>query len=222
MKIVLGGIDAVFETGEDFCWFIVVENQKKMYELVADLNSQLEGNEGKAVLSEDNKLLRIDKKLELLSQFIPFDLNKKTLINKITSAMQEAALWDDFFLQTQELISLWEKLCMDISLDFPGDINFTKISAESLFKSAGIEIENEYENLTEKLLDYFELVEAYEGRKLFLLLNLRTFIEDSEMELFLEAIIKRGYQVIFLENTARPILSREKRFIVDVDLCNIC
>lgn len=222
MKIVFDGIDAVFETGGDFCWSIIVENQKKMYEIIADLNSQLEGNEGKAVLSEDNKLIRIDKKLELLSQFIPFDLNKKTLINKITSKMLETALQADFFLQTQELISLWEKLCLDLSLQFPGDIGFAKISAESLFKSAGIELENEYEHLTEKLLDYFELVEEYEGKKLFILLNLRTFITDDEMEVFLENIIQRGYQVIFLENVARASLNHENRFIVDADLCNIC
>lgn len=222
MKIVFEGIDQVFECEEDYRWTLVIENQRKMYQIVSDIVEQTNGNDGRSVLSENNKILRIDRKLELLSQFIPFDLNRKSLINKITSKMQNAALQGEYYLQTQQVLAQWEKLCLDLSIEFPGDINFTKISADTLFKSAGIEIENQYERLSEKLLDYFELVEAYDDKKLFVLVNLRSFIEDSEMGVFLETIVKRSYNVLFLENAEHSALEYEKRYIVDADLCNIC
>lgn len=222
MKITFGGIDAVFENEEGYCWSLIIENPRKMREIISELVGQLEGYNGDIVLSEENKPLCIDKKMELISQFIPFDLNRKTIISKITGALQEYAAQGEYFLQVQELLGKWEKLCLDIAVNFPGDINFTKISAETIFKAAGIEIENEYESLAEKLLDYFELVEAYDDRKLFVLLNLRSFLDDEEMQMFLREINRRGYEVMFIENTEREQLQFERRFIVDADLCNIC
>lgn len=222
MKIAFDGIDNVFDCGADYRWFLVIENQKKMTEVITDIVGQTEGTEGRSVLSKENKLLRIDRNLELLSQFIPFDLNRKALLNRITSQMQERALQGEFFEQTQKVLGLWEKLCLDVSMEFSGDFNFTKIAADTLFKAAGMEIENEYERLSEKLLDYFELVEAYEAKKLFVLVNVRSFLEDQEMEAFLEEIVKRGYEILFLENTEHAPLKYEKRYIIDADLCGIC
>lgn len=223
MKIAFDGIENLFDcAAEDYRWTLVIENPRKMAEVITDLAIQAEGSEGRTVLSEDNRLLRIDKNLELLTRFIPFDLNRKVLINKITAKFQETALREEYFLQTQQVLGQWEKLCLDLSLEFPGDLNFTKISAETLFKAAGIEIENDYARLSEKLLDYFELVEAYEGKKVFVLVNLRSFIENVEMEAFLKEIIKRRYEVLFLECMAREGLPGEKIFIVDENLCGIC
>lgn len=222
MRIGFDGINDIFECQEEYRWFVIIENQNKLLEILTDIVGQLEGNEGKTVLSEDNTVIRIDKRLELLSQFIPFDLNRKSLISKIATQMQDLAVQGDFYMQTQQVLADWEKLCMEVSLEMVGDINFQKISADNLFKSAGIEIENDYERLSEKLLDYFELVEAYDAKKLFVLVNLRSYVSDTEMEIFLEEIIKRKYNVVFLEGAEHSVLKHEKRYIVDEDLCNIC
>lgn len=222
MKIAFYGIEDVFECDGETRWTVVVENQKKFSEILMDIVAQLEGNEGRTVLSKDNSLLRMDKNLELLSQFLPFDINRKSLLTKITARMQEMAVGEDFYLQTQELLGEWEKFCLDLSVQLVGDFNFTKISVESLLKSAGVEIEGSYERLGEKILDYMELVNAYEGTKVFVFVNLRSFIDDVEMKVFLEEVIKRNYEAIFIESSEHPIISGEKRYIIDADLCNIC
>lgn len=54
-----------------------------------------------------------------------------------------------------------------------GNIGFSKINLESLIKSAGIEVESVYDNLGEKILDYFELVSVYDSKKLFVLVNFK-------------------------------------------------
>lgn len=222
MKIAFYGIEDVFECGGGTRWTVVVENQKKFSEILMDIVAQLEGNEGRTVLSKDNLLLRMDKNLELLSQFLPFDINRKALLTKITARMQEMAVGEDFYLQTQELLGEWEKFCFDLSVQLVGDFNFTKISVESLLKSAGVEIESSYERLGEKILDYMELVNAYEGTKVFVFVNLRSFIDDAEMKAFLEEVIKRNYEAIFIESSEHSLVSGEKRYIIDADLCNIC
>ena len=192
MKVVFPETKQVFSCDEGEVWTIIVENQRYLYNILTDIERQILGNEGKVILSENEKVVRIDKKMELLTQFVPFDMNRKPLLNKIMAAMQEAALEDEFYVKTNELLSAWESLCINLTWNLPGDIEFKKINLDSLIKAAGVEIENEYERLGEKLIDYFELIETYDCKKVFVLLNLRSYIADNEMEAFIQEIIARG------------------------------
>lgn len=222
MKLVLPYVNQVFSCDEENVWTVVIENQNCLYKILTDIESQMSGNEGKTILSENEKVVRVDKRMELLTQFIPFDMNQKAILNKIMAEMQKNALQDEYYIRANELLANWTAFCMDLTRDLPGDIEFKKINIESLVKAAGIEIENEYECLGEKLIDYFELVEAYECKKLFVLLNVRSFMIDTEMENFLKEVIARDYQVLLLENKEYPILKGERRYIIDAGLCEIC
>jgi CRISPR type II-A-associated protein Csn2 len=222
MKVVFPEIKQVFSCDEGEVWTIIVENQRYLYNILTDIERQILGNEGKVILSENEKVVRIDKKMELLTQFVPFDMNRKPLLNKIMAAMQEAALEDEVYVKTNELLSAWESLCINLTWNLPGDIEFKKINLDSLIKAAGVEIENEYERLGEKLIDYFELIETYDCKKVFVLLNLRSYIADNEMEAFIQEIIARGYQIILLENKEYSLLKGERRYIIDAGLCEIC
>lgn len=221
MNIVFPGIDQSFSCEEGKVWTIVVENQRLMYKILSDINIQLQGYEGETVVSEDNKVLRVDRNVEQITQFIPFDLNHRNLLNKMIGSMQKTAINDDY-IKTKEILGMWEKYMMELSLGMPGNIIFSKITEEALIKAAGPEFADEYETLGEKLIDYIELVEEYDKKKLFVLVNLHSFISQDEMEAFLETIIMRGYQLVLLENKEYPLTKYESRFIVDADLCNIC
>ena len=111
---------------------------------------------------------------------------------------------------------------MKLSLDLVGAFEFSKISIEILIKAAGIRVDDDYDNLGEQLLDYFELVQEYDGKKLFILVNLRSYLSDAEMNLFLQNIIERDIQILILESSEHPILECECRHIVDADFCILC
>lgn len=222
MKIVLMGIERVFEcTGDGVC-SVVIESPKLFYGIVSDIQKQIDGFEGKSVLSEENKVLRMDKYAEQIMQFIPFDMNKKTLLNKISLEMQKMAVGADFFMETNELLAAWEKLCMNLEFEMPVNLNFTKINIESLIKSSGIMVDEEYDSLAAKIIDYIQLVEAFENRKLFVLVNMRSFVEDDEMQCFINTVLERNYQVLMLDNIEHKLLKGEKRYLVDENLCEIC
>ena len=110
---------------------------------------------------------------------------------------------------------------MELSMEMVGNFEFPKISADSLIKAAGVQVENSYDSLGEQLLDYFELVQEYDMKKLFVLVNLRSYLSDEEMNLFLEGILNRRIEVLLLESTERKMLEYEERYIVDRDLCVI-
>ena len=109
-----------------------------------------------------------------------------------------------------------------VLFELTGDIDFTKINIESLIRAAGVEITDDYDNLAEKLIDYFQLVETYDVRKLFILVNLRGYMPDDMTQQFMRMILDRGYQILMLEGAEHPRLLYEKRYIIDIDHCIIC
>jgi len=66
-----------------------------------------------------------------------------------------------------------------------------------------------------------ELVTEFEKRKMFITINMRSFVEDDEMEKFAETAIMHGYDIIAIENCAYKKLKNENRLIIDEDLCEI-
>lgn len=222
MKIVLPGINHVFDCNEKTgINTVIIENQAQFFKIITDINAQLNGFDGAAVLSENEKIVKIDKQLELLVQFVPFDINKKQLVNKALSRLQQNSLDGENYLRTTGLIGDIERFCLDIAFELPGNIEFVKVNVENILKSVGLQFEENYESLAEKILDYIDLVTEYDRTKLFVIVNLRDYISDDEVELFLKDVTTRNFQVLMIESKERKLLVGEIRYIVDDNLCEI-
>ena len=66
-----------------------------------------------------------------------------------------------------------------------------------------------------------ELITEFDRKKLFLTINMRSFVPDDEMERFAETAIMHGYDIIAVESCAYKMLRNERRLIIDEDLCEI-
>ena len=223
MRLILHNINHVFDLDEPgYVNCLVIENQKLLYETVMDLKSLACGEEGKSVISADNKILSAEKYMEVIDSFVPFDINQKSLINKVAARLSCFAVDESHYVNTMELISVIESYLMDLSANIIGNIDFTKLSPENIIKNSGIEFIGEYESVGEKLLDYFELVTEYERKKIFALVNIRSYISNDETERFFDSVLRHGHKVFLIENTEYLKLNNEKRIIVDKDLCEVC
>lgn len=222
MKIILPHVDYVFECADEKMCSIVIENQKLLYTIICDILRQVQGDDGETVLSENNQVIEISKYAELITQFTPFEINHKNLLNKVVAEMQKIAVDELHYMKTQQIVSEWERYLIDLSTGMVGNLNFSKLLADTLIKSAGIEFDDIYESLAEKILDYFELVEEYDKKKLFIMVNLRSYLSDEEMKRFMRDVLARKMQVLLIESSERSVLDEEKRYIVDADFCVIC
>jgi CRISPR type II-A-associated protein Csn2 len=149
-------------------------------------------------------------------------LNKKILINKVINRMQKLAMDEEHYYQTSELITLLESYLLDLSVELTGNIELSKITWENTIKAVGVEFADNYDSLAEKILDYMELVREYDSERIFITLNLWSYISDNEMNKFVNDVVVRGYKLLMLENTEYPIIEHEKRYIIDADKCIIC
>lgn len=222
MKFCYPEINRVFNTDIEKINTIVIENQKLLAGLLEDLYFQSCGNEGKAVLSEGDTPLSISKNLEVIDVFIPFELNRKSLVNKISGEMAKIAVSDEYFMETKELLSRIESYMIRLSLGLNCSLDFSKGSIEALIKSTGMELVDDYNNLGEKLIDYMEMINEFVGRKCFVFYNLRSIMSDEETELFMKTILSHGFICLLIENREYRMIECEQRFLVDKDLCEIC
>lgn len=221
MRVFLAGISKTFEITSDKINTIIIENQKLLLDILRDIQNQESGNDGKCVISDNNQPLEMSKNAELLNQFVPFDINKKQLLNKVSSVLEKRAIGYDFYEQSQEAISKLEKLFLDISLNMIGDICFPKLNISSIIKASGIEFANEHNNLAEMVFDYMQLVREYDKDKLFFIYDLRSLIDDNDALLFFDTCLKHGIKIVCLESGLHNKLANEELYIIDKDLCEI-
>ena len=164
----------------------------------------------------------ISKYIEVITEYINFDINKKALITKIYSSLEHIAVDAEHYLKTQTLLSDIERSVQEWSFSLPCDIITTKLTVANIIKSVGIELRDEYDHISgdlEKLVDYMELVREFDRDKLFITVNLRTFFDDQTTELFMRTCIDHEYKLLMLESQAYTKLKCENRTIIDKDLC---
>ncbi len=200
---------------------IVIENKTFFRKMVTSLFQQSKGEDGDFVLSEDYTPIEISKHIELLTQFVPFEINKKGILTKLYTAIEKEAVNESNYMVTQELLSDIERYLDSLLFDFSYGFEYEKLSIGNLIKSVGIVLNEEYENGLEKILDYMQLVREFDREKIFVFVNMRSYYSDESMELFSKEALSRKFKILLIDNVENEQLSNERRLIIDKDLCEI-
>ena len=220
MKLAYWELSDVIWTDNGKLNSIIIENQSFMCRFVSDIYNQIDGNNGKIILSMNDAPITFDKNSEIIDRFINFDMNSKTVLSKLCSKIEDNALSSENYQRSIEILNTIEAYLADMSFDYSCSISFLKLSLSSLIKSSGLVIESDG-SITEKIADYMELVTELDRRKLFITLNMRSFVGDDEMNLFSDTVISHGYDILMIESCAYPMIKNECRVIIDSDLCEI-
>lgn len=222
MKLVypMMNVEMVFE--ENTVNSLIVENQKMFYETVSDLYYQTEGLKGQLVLSENYEPIEIRKYTELITQFVPFTLNKKDILTKLYADIQRYSLSADMIERTHSILAELERYISDLSDNYTNELECSEATdIIPLLKMFDLKFADDDKSLCEKLLDYFMSAEQYKGKRLFVTVNLRSYIDDAQAELFFQSVMMRKIKLLCIENCVHKKLNGEKRIIIDNDLCVI-
>lgn len=212
-------ISSLFDFEIPYVNTLVIENRQFYRTLLVDLVTQLGGDPGRLVLSEKNTPIPIAKNAELLTEFVPFQMNRKTLLSRLTAALERASMEDEHYLRTQELLQMTEQYILELSEDLACDVCCTKLNMGAILKAAGLEAFSLNERPLEALVDYMSLMRDLDGDKLFVLINFRSFFDDLETGCFINTVIDHGLRVLMIEGTAYLPVKGEKRVTIDRDLC---
>lgn len=221
MKIAYNNISTVIEMKPDRVTGLVIENSEMLFKFLTDLKASLRGEERGFVFSRNNMPFNPSQEVKLLTDFIDFELNQKSLLSKIIKSTEINAVNEDFFMESQHLLSEIENYLRRLTLDFPGELFFDKLSVQSLIKSFGLSLIDDYDSLEEKLLEYMELAYEFEGIRLFILVNVRCLIPQPKLQELIDTALINEHKILLVDCREYPRLNQEDRLIIDEDLCEI-
>ena len=212
-------MDAVFDFDGGKVNTLVIENPDFFREYLRDIEVQIRGYSGKAVLSRDDAPIGFSGNAELIDSLLSFEIGRKTLLTRLVSRLEASAVSEGNYLRTAQLLGELEQFIQELSFDLPCDVFCAKMSIGSILRAVGIEIPDDYESDLERMLDYMELTRELERDKLFIFVNLRSYYADESVSVFLASIISHEYRVLLVDSAAKTVLPGEARVTVDPDLC---
>ena len=221
MKLVHPEINGVFDFDSGVLNTLIIENQGFLYRFLSDIVMQINGENGKSILSENDAPVNVSGNVEVIDSFADFSLNRKNVLSKLASSIENSASDAKNYETTMSVLGEVERYLNQISRDLPFDVAFPKLSVASIIKAASPEICDDAETLSEKILNYIEIVYELDKPKLIVIVNMRSFACDEEAELFARTVIPHGYRILMVESAERKKLPFEKRIIIDGDLCEI-
>lgn len=209
------------ELEENKNYVVCVERPDIFAKFVGDLWRQQNGEEGAFILSEEEKECVIAKEIQLIVN--PFDItcNSKKTIAKIYQDIVDIALaeYDEEIVSFQQRsIQLIDKLSQKVPYHLEYNLDF---SMKELFKLFDLKISDETETLIEKIIDYLRIVHQVMRQRVFLFVNLKSYLADEELTQLYEFCAYEKINIILVENTFRSLNDREKGWIIDKDLCII-
>ena len=157
--------------------------------------------------------------MEVVDNCLNFQLNTKSLLGKIQTALERTAVNDIFFLKTTELLQSVEQYIDELAFTYDCDLRYQRCTPAGLIKAMAVHIQDEYDDPLERLLDYMELIREFDRDKLFVLLHLRSYFTEEQTAMFLKTVADHGYHVLLVDSKDYEKLPEENRITIDKDLC---
>ena len=219
MKLVYKDMGHILSFDDGYVNELVVENKKMFFEIVNSISVQIDGGHGDCVLSIKDKPVELGKYADLTVQFAPFELNRKSLLTKLYSALEHKAVLAENYTQTGNLLADIERYVLYLSEELPFEVNCQRLAIGSIIKAVSPEIDDTDKSVLEKIFSYMELVRELDRDRLFIMVNMRSYFANSDMEIFTESASLHGFRVLLLESSAQIKLKNTRRYTVDEDLC---
>lgn len=220
MKLVKPDFVMPFDLYDDKINLLVIENKNMFYSFVKELYDLTMGKESNIVLSENDIPIKISKVVDLVTHFIPFEINNKKILtklyDKLNKASAEAELFADTYNLELELRSYIVKLCDNYSFELEFDDN---IDMKSLLKAVNLRFSENYDTLPEKLFEYMTNMRDLDGDKLFILVNFCTYVSNEDLQLFVETAVNHRFNLLLIESRDTMLGNNVNKRVIDNDLC---
>mgnify|MGYP004679400459 CR=1 FL=1 len=223
MKLVHKNIEKHLEFKENKVNVLVVENNGMLFKLINELQSQIEGENGTFVLSENGELLNISKEIELITDVFSLNLNERTSVNRLLNSLTGYTQSAEMINKSRELQMVLNEYLSELTQNEELPVSFAdEINMQSLLKALGVEFENEYNSICEKLLVYMRIMNRYFQKEVFVLVNLKTFVNEDELKDFYQNAFYEKLNLLLFESTERKSMGNaEEVTVIDKDMCEV-
>ncbi len=222
MKLAHSELNNVIEFTEGYVDVWVIENPCQFYQYVMQLYMQINGAEGRFVLSHDMKELIISKKMDIILNPWQIDFSSRKILGRLYDEIKEVAWSSENYVKTKELMTYINRYVLDLEqhLDYdivyPEEFDFAKF-----LKMLGIELDVKAESLLDQLVLYIKVCQRLLHINILVFVNIKDCLSDKELEELYKMAMYEKVQLLLIESSDHCDINLEKKYIIDYDLCEI-
>ncbi len=213
------GISFVLE--ENIVNELVVENPLLLAEVVKELSGQCEGQTGGFVLSQESKILAVEKNVCFLIEPFSLDNNNRKILTKLYQSL-ENYVKNDLYERQGEFIQSYLKYmdCICEQSEFCLTYNMEP-ECQDLLKMANVKFNIESDTILESIVNYIKVACELLGIKIFIFLNLKLFLSEEEIRKLYKESFYRKIHIVLIEAIYQKKYLEETVCIIDKDKCII-
>lgn len=174
------------------------------------------------VISDDDKIISVNKCMHVMLEPISLDLNQKSFISKLYAKLSKEAYNEKNFLDTQNIASKIKEYITN--LDFDSDIMLDvedEIDVNSIFKASGVKIYAYSDDILGNIVNYIKLSNNLLGKTIFVFVNFRSYLSKAEITKLIYELSYYNIYILFIEGSENDCIPDMKRYIIDKDNCEI-
>lgn len=222
MTFAYAPLNLYVEMSEDSVTSLILEQPKLFYEFVSDIYAQNSGSSGTACFSDADASFSLSKHAVLITQMIPFETNQKPLLNALYARIKKISQDKDTFLLSHEISGRIDSYINVLTEQCEGELIWDHVDDMTvLLKAVSLRFFDEQTDLQSQLLDYMLVCREYLGKRLFITVNLRSYLSQSDADSLFHSMILHKLSVLCIENHEYPRVRDERCVIVDQDFCVI-
>jgi len=200
---------------------VVIENPMLYRRFVCAMLDQSVGESDEFRLSDENGELEFGKNVCVITDVFNISFNTRAVSVKLLHELGENT--HQLSCDTEKLITELNMFAAELSSTAPVDVAFTELSStDALLKLFNFAVDVENYDFVEKITEYISLSERLFGKRLFILLNLKSALTTEEQSEFFKLMSYKKINVLLIENkVSERCAENEKIRIIDSDLCAI-
>lgn len=223
MKLVHPDYTFQIEFQEGVVQKLVLESPAVMSDFIVDFRKQLEGKDGKWVLSHKGEVLKISDNCELIMSIFDLEINQRKMLNVLYDELVGEINGTELLIDWRTINSNLESVLNQAIEGIGYDICYGELELKVLFKAIELKFQEDVEGgYVGYLLEYLRLMSEVRKIHIFIIVNISSFLTKTELEYLYEQAAYKKYQLLLLDVQNLNVNNeRERTIIVDKDYCVI-
>lgn len=223
MIFCISGYDFRFKIDSSQIINIVIENPSLLSDVVCSLTMQINGEEGKIIISDAEIALSFAKNIDFIANPICIDCNNKKVLSAMYKELAVIAK-DSCVKETNELNSIIVNHIDDIisrsryllTMDYNATMDYP-----TLFKMYEVCAISSSDSFIEQFINYIRAMNVICDIKVFIVLNLKQFFTKQEIQMLFEFCQYNDVILINIEGSESEHYEFDRYYVIDKDYCII-
>ena len=150
------------------------------------------------------------------------EMNSRKILNKLYLNLEKISREEQMYTKTLELTAYIHEYLLQLEQQTDYILSFDdNLEMATLLKAVGVSHEEIEEDFFERLVRYVKISVEVLSTKIFVLVNIRSYLTDYQVQALVKEIQYQEAKIILMESQEKGCLKGGMRYIIDRDGCEI-